>query len=154
MKAGDSAASDRRWAEHSCGGAVVGDVSEDIGELGVAGAQGRAIGQGVVPRADGRTGNRGDAIAAGSRQAADGEGDLKKGRGVLCAGVDAKYAWIEAHIDSYPIRLTCELLGVSPSGFYAARSWLPSARAVEQAQIVTEIRRAQSRHRVAMAVGG
>lgn len=52
-----------------------------------------------------------------------------------------KYAWIEAPIDSDPIRLTCELLGVSPSGFYAARSRLPSARVVEQAQIVTEIRR-------------
>ena len=58
-----------------------------------------------------------------------------------------KYAWIEAPIDSDPIRLTCELLGVSPSGFYAARSRSPSARAVEQAQIVTEIRRAQTRHR-------
>jgi transposase InsO family protein len=58
-----------------------------------------------------------------------------------------KYAWIEAHVDSYPVRLMCELLAVSPSGFYAARSRAPSARAVEQAQIVTHIRRAQTRHR-------
>ena len=58
-----------------------------------------------------------------------------------------KYAWIAAHIDSYPVRLMCELLVVSPSGFYAARSRAPSARAVEQVQIVTEIRRAQTRHR-------
>jgi len=58
-----------------------------------------------------------------------------------------KCAWIEAHIDSYPVRMMCELLVVSPSGFYAARSRAPSTRAVEQAQIVTEIRRAQTRHR-------
>ena len=58
-----------------------------------------------------------------------------------------KYAWIEAQLDSYPVRPMCELLGVSASGFYAARSRAPSARAVEQAQIVTEIRRAQTRHR-------
>jgi transposase InsO family protein len=41
----------------------------------------------------------------------------------------------------------CELLAVSSSGFYAARSRGPSARAVEQAQIVTAIRRAQTHHR-------
>ena len=58
-----------------------------------------------------------------------------------------KYAWIEAHIDSYAVRMMCELLVVSPSGFYAARSRAPSARAVEQAQIVTAIRHAQTRHR-------
>jgi len=58
-----------------------------------------------------------------------------------------KYAWIEAHLDSYPVRLMGELLGVSASGFYAARSRAPSARAVVEAQVVTEIRRAQTRHR-------
>lgn len=58
-----------------------------------------------------------------------------------------RYAWIEAHIDSYPISTMCELLVVSHSGFYAARRRVPSARAVEQAQIVTAIRRAQTKHR-------
>lgn len=58
-----------------------------------------------------------------------------------------KYAWIAAHIDSYPVRLMCALLVVSASGFYAARSRAPSARAVEQVQIVTAIRGAQTRHR-------
>ena len=28
-----------------------------------------------------------------------------------------KYAWIEAQLDSYPVRRMCELLGVSASGF-------------------------------------
>ena len=58
-----------------------------------------------------------------------------------------RYAWIEAHIDSYPIRTMCELLVVSHSGLYAARRRAPSVRAVEQARIVTAIRRAQSKHR-------
>lgn len=58
-----------------------------------------------------------------------------------------KYAWIAAHTGSYPVRLMCELLTVSPSGFYAARSRAAPARAAEQAQIVTEIRQAQARHR-------
>ena len=58
-----------------------------------------------------------------------------------------RYAWIEAHIDSYPISTMCDLLVVSHSGLYAARQRAPSARAIEQAQIVTEIRRAQTKHR-------
>lgn len=58
-----------------------------------------------------------------------------------------RYAWIEAHIDSYPISTMCELLGVSPSGFYAARRRAPSVRALEHARIVNVIRHAQTRHR-------
>ena len=58
-----------------------------------------------------------------------------------------RYAWIEAHIDSYPISTMCELLGVSPSGFCAARQRAPSVRALEQARIVTVIGHAQTRHR-------
>ena len=58
-----------------------------------------------------------------------------------------KVAWMEAPIDSYPVRLRGEWLGVSASGFYAARSRALSARAEVDAQVVTEIRRAQTRHR-------
>lgn len=57
-----------------------------------------------------------------------------------------KYSWIEAHIGSYPVRPMCELLGVSASGFYTARSRAPAARTAEQVRIVAEIRRAQARH--------
>ncbi len=35
--------------------------------------------------------------------------------GVLCQGVDVKYAWIEANRDSYSVTLMCHLLGVSRS---------------------------------------
>ena len=58
-----------------------------------------------------------------------------------------KVAWMEAPIDSYPVRLRGEWLGVSASRFYAARSRAPSARAEVDAQVVTEIRRAPTRHR-------
>jgi transposase InsO family protein len=33
-----------------------------------------------------------------------------------------KHACIAAHRDSFPVRMMCELLGVSPSGFYAAEA--------------------------------
>ncbi len=55
-----------------------------------------------------------------------------------------KYAWIDAHLGSYPVRPRCELLGVSASGFYAARLRAPAACTAEQVGIVAEIRRAQT----------
>jgi len=58
-----------------------------------------------------------------------------------------RYAWIEAHIDAYPTTLMCELLSVSRSGLCDARRREPSARVREEAQIVTQIRRAQVKHR-------
>jgi putative transposase len=58
-----------------------------------------------------------------------------------------RYAWIEAHIDSYPIGLMCELLLVSRSGFDDARGRGPSARALQETQILAQIRRAQAKHR-------
>lgn len=70
----------------------------------------------------------------------DGEKDIEEGGGVLHKGADVKYVCNEAPIDAYLIRPMCER--VSTSGFYAAWSRAPSARNIEQLQIVTEIRRA------------
>ncbi|MBK8336994.1 MAG: hypothetical protein IPL03_10560 [Sterolibacteriaceae bacterium] len=58
-----------------------------------------------------------------------------------------RYAWIEANIDSYSVTMMCDLLSVSRSGLHDARRRGPSARALEEAQIVTWIRRAQLKHR-------
>ena len=58
-----------------------------------------------------------------------------------------RYAWIEANIDLYSVTMMCELLSVSRSGLHAARRRLPSARAVEEANIVSQIRRTQAQHR-------
>ena len=45
----------------------------------------------------------------------------KKSGGVLCKGVDVKYAWIEKHRDVYATTMMCELPSVSRSGLHAAR---------------------------------
>jgi hypothetical protein len=66
---------------------------------------------------------------------------------VLCLTEDVKYAWIEAHRDSYSVTLMCQLLGVSRSGWHAARVRPASARAQIDAQLLEEIRRRQCKHR-------
>lgn len=66
---------------------------------------------------------------------------------MLCLTEDVKYAWIEAHRDSYSVRLMCELLGVSRSGVHAARVRPVSARAQTDVQLTEQIQRQQQRHR-------
>jgi putative transposase len=64
-----------------------------------------------------------------------------------------KYAWtgwpraIEANRDSYSVTMMCDLLSVSRSGLHDARRRELSLRAVDEAQLVREIRRAQVKHR-------
>jgi putative transposase len=58
-----------------------------------------------------------------------------------------RYAWICAHRDSYPVRMMCELLKVSPSGLYAAQGRAPSSREHRNAQLTAQIRVVQQRHR-------
>lgn len=58
-----------------------------------------------------------------------------------------KYAWIEQHRLSYSATMMCELLGVSRSGFNAARRRPPSRRAIDDEVLVKQIRQFQRRHR-------
>lgn len=51
-----------------------------------------------------------------------------------------KYAFIEAQRSSHAVRKLCRALQVSASGYYAARSRPPSARAVRQSALATRIR--------------
>ena len=60
------------------------------------------------------------AAAPGERPSEDGEGDSKKGGGVLREGVAVKYAWIEENRDEFEVTMMCQLLGVSRSGFHAS----------------------------------
>ena len=58
-----------------------------------------------------------------------------------------KYAWIEAHRDSYSVTVMCQLLGVSRSGVHAARVRPAPKRAHTDARLTEEIRSWQRRHR-------
>ena len=58
-----------------------------------------------------------------------------------------RYAWIERHRNAYPVGLMFESLGVSKSGWYAARRRTPSQRAEENARLVTRMQSLQRRHR-------
>ena len=46
-----------------------------------------------------------------------------------------KYAWIKEHRDSYPVTMMCEVLSVSPSGYYDSRDRAPSKRALRHDRI-------------------
>ena len=50
------------------------------------------------------------------------------------------FRFIEDHRDVYPVRVMCEVLEVSPSGYYAWRSREPSARSVANGELVAAIR--------------
>lgn len=46
-----------------------------------------------------------------------------------------KYAWISQHRDSFPVRVMCDVLRVSPSGYYDAMGRPPSDRAQRHVRI-------------------
>ena len=51
-----------------------------------------------------------------------------------------KYAWIREHRDSFPLRVMCEVLEVSTSGYYDALDRPPSPRAERHARIQVAVR--------------
>lgn len=51
-----------------------------------------------------------------------------------------KYAWIREHRDSFPVAVLCEVLEVSPSGYYAWCDREPSPRAQRHDQIQEAVR--------------
>jgi putative transposase len=58
-----------------------------------------------------------------------------------------RFRFVEQEKERYPVRILCRALGVSPSGYYAWRSRGPSARAVADAALASEIRRSHARSR-------
>ncbi len=57
-----------------------------------------------------------------------------------------RFAFIEQHATTYPVRLMCRVLEVSPSGYYAWRARPESPRDVANRQLVAEIRRIEVHH--------
>ena len=51
-----------------------------------------------------------------------------------------KYACIARHVDEFDVRLMCEVLDVSPSGYYASRKRSPSARAIADERLLLNVR--------------
>ena len=56
------------------------------------------------------------------------------------------FAFIEQHVDTFPVRLMCRVLEVSPSGFYAWRSRPESARTARDRHLLAKVRRLQVQH--------
>ena len=50
------------------------------------------------------------------------------------------FRFIEDHRDAYPVRVLCDVLEVSPAGYYAWRTRPPSARSTASGELVTAIR--------------
>ena len=46
-----------------------------------------------------------------------------------------KYAWIKEHRDSFPAAVLCDVLRVSPSGYYASLDRAPGKRAMRHERI-------------------
>jgi transposase InsO family protein len=57
-----------------------------------------------------------------------------------------RFAFIEQHASTYPVRLMCRVLEVSTSGYDAWRSRPESLRAASNRQLVSEIHRIAARH--------
>ena len=51
-----------------------------------------------------------------------------------------KFAFIDQYRNEFPVRPLCQWLGVSPSGYYAARKREPSQREREHRRLVVHIR--------------
>ena len=58
-----------------------------------------------------------------------------------------RFRLIEDHQDVWPVRVMCDALSVSPSGFYAWRSRPESPRKIANRELLVDIRRVHARHR-------
>jgi len=57
-----------------------------------------------------------------------------------------KFRFIEQHARTYPVRLMCRVLQVSPSGYYAWRSRPESPRAIANRRLLQEVQRLHGQH--------
>src|SRR5215217_9440067 len=58
-----------------------------------------------------------------------------------------RFRLIEDQRDVWPVRVMCDALSVSPSGYYAWRSRPESARKIANRELLVDIRRVHAQHR-------
>ena len=58
-----------------------------------------------------------------------------------------RFGFIEQHVGTWPVRLMCRVLDVSPSGYYAWRSRPDSVRTLANRQLLEDVRRLQACHK-------
>src|SRR5438876_12347096 len=59
----------------------------------------------------------------------------------LCWSSDMRFRFIEDRRADYPVTILCDVLGVSPAGYYAWRARPESRRAAADRELVEDIRR-------------
>ena len=57
-----------------------------------------------------------------------------------------RFRFIDHHQEEWPVRMMCEVLGVSPAGYYAWRCRPESARAAANQNLLADVRRLQAQH--------
>src|SRR3954468_3665800 len=65
----------------------------------------------------------------------------------LLGTAEMRFRLIEDHRDVWPVRVMCDALSVSPSGFYAWRSQPESLRKIANRELLVDIRRVHAQHR-------
>ena len=71
---------------------------------------------------------------------------LKKGCGHLLGTTEMRFRLIEDHQGIWPVRVMCDTLSVSPSGYYAWRSRPDSPRQIANRDLLAGIRRVHAQH--------
>ena len=80
-------------------------------------------------------------FAARERAAAHGARHFKKIDRDLCWSSEMRFRFIEDRRADYPVTIMCDVLGVSPAGYYAWRARPESARAAANRELVDDIKR-------------
>src|SRR5690242_18607100 len=99
------------------------------------------------PRIPFRTRHRDHSAAPRERSPAHGARHFKKGCGHLLGTAEMRFRLIEDYRAVWPVRIMCDALSVSPSGFYAWRSRPESPRNIANRALLVDIRRVHAQHR-------
>ncbi len=110
--------------------------------------EGRIVTQGCADRYGRGCGAEGAAAAEEEVRAVEARArDLKKSHRVHFGTKGEIFEFIEAHREAFPVRVMCELYGVSASGFYAWCARPRSRRAADDERLVGQIRAAHTASR-------